>query len=152
MSVFVDLVALYEDAGFVVQSSLSPAHFPGFSLAELPFTFIHGDDGKLCVGGGISLSEITFFEALCEQLRPARIFIIGNAFGWSTLALGLINRAARVVAIDHCLRLGVRVFAAVLRHHFRQRLQSQRDLLLRSQRDVLLFASHRVVFGGALVR
>jgi predicted O-methyltransferase YrrM len=104
MSVFVDLVSLYEEAGFTVQSSLSVAHFPGLSSADIPFSYLYGPDGRACIGGGIALAEIAFFEALCERLHPRRIFIVGNAFGWSTLALGLINREARVVAIDYCPR------------------------------------------------
>ena len=104
MSVFVDLVALYEGAGFTVQSSLSPAHFPGTNGADVPFSYLFGPNGRACKGGGIALAEIAFFESLCERARPKRIFIIGNAFGWSTLALALINRSARVVAIDYCPR------------------------------------------------
>ena len=104
MSVIVDLVALYEEAGFTVQSSLSPAHFPGHSLAEIPFTYLFGPDGQMSKGGGIAFGEIAFFEALCERVRPRTVFIVGNAFGWSTLALALINPTARVVAIDLCPR------------------------------------------------
>lgn len=104
MSVIVDLVTLYEEAGFTVQSSLSPAHFPGHNLADIPFTYLFGPDGQMAKGGGIAFGEIAFFEALCERLRPSTIFIVGNAFGWSTLALALINPAAKVVAIDSCPR------------------------------------------------
>ena len=104
MSTFVKLVTLYENFGLSVQSSLSPAHFPGFSLAEIPFTYIYDGDQKLSKGGGISLSEIAFFEALFEHYHPRNILVIGNSLGWSTLALGLINPDARVVAIDLCPR------------------------------------------------
>jgi hypothetical protein len=104
MSVIVDLVSLYEDAGFSVQANLSTLHFPGHDPAVLPFCYLYGPDGKLCKGGGISFPEIQFFEALSERIRPKSIFIIGNAFGWSTLALGLINPGARIVAIDICWR------------------------------------------------
>ena len=104
MSVLVDLVALYEGAGFTIQSNLSPAHFPGYGLADIPFTYVFDGERQLCKGGGIAFTEVAFFEALCERLRPRNIFVIGNAYGWSTLSLALINRSARVVAIDLCPR------------------------------------------------
>jgi hypothetical protein len=105
MSVIVDLVKLYEDAGFSVQANLSALHFPGREPAELSFCYLFGPDGKACKGGGISFPEIAFFEALCERVKPKSIFIVGNAFGWSSLALGLINPTARIVAIDICWRV-----------------------------------------------
>ena len=104
MSTFVKLVALYEKCGLSVQSSLSPAHFPGFNLAEIPFTYIYDGDEKLSKGGGISLSEIAFFEAVFEHYHPRNILVIGNSLGWSTLALGLMNPVSRIVAIDLCPR------------------------------------------------
>ena len=64
MSTFTQLNTLYNKFGYTVQSSLSPAHFPGFNLADIPFTYIFKEGEKMCVGGGISLSEIAFFEAL----------------------------------------------------------------------------------------
>ena len=104
MSTFVKLVSLYESFGLSVQSSLSPAHFPGFNLAEIPFTYIYDGDEKLSKGGGISLSEVAFFEALFEQYHPKNILVIGNSLGWSTLALGIINPGSSIVAIDLCPR------------------------------------------------
>jgi predicted O-methyltransferase YrrM len=100
------LVELYEAKGFAVQSGLSPLHFPGNSWADLPFTYIFKDGEKVCDGGGIALPEITFLETLFEHFRPSSLFVIGNAFGWSTLALALLNPNARTVAIDLCPRPG----------------------------------------------
>jgi len=104
MSTIVDLVHLYEYAGFTVQSSLNPGHFAGYNIAEIPFTYIYQDDKPMCKGGGIAFAEIGFMESVFENYHPQNIFIIGNAFGWSTLALALMNRSARVVAIDWCPR------------------------------------------------
>jgi len=103
-NVFVRLIELYENHGYTVQSSLSPSHFPGFNLAEIPFTYIFRDNKQVCKGGGISLAEICFFEALFENYKPNSLFIIGNAFGWSTLALAILNPSSKVVAIDMCPR------------------------------------------------
>ena len=65
---------------------------------------IYDGDEKLSKGGGISLSETAFFEAVFEHYHPKNILVIGNSLGWSTLALGLINPAASIVAIDLCPR------------------------------------------------
>jgi len=102
MSVIVDLVTLYESAGFGVRTNLAIHHFPGQRHAEITFTHLFGPNGRIGNMSGIAFAEIAFFEALCERAQPRSIFIVGNAFGWSTLALGLINPNAKVVAIDHC--------------------------------------------------
>lgn len=101
---FVKLVGLYEANGYRVQTSLSPAHFPGFNLAEIPFTYIYKDGARMSKGGGIALAEIAFLENLLTARSPKNIFVIGNAFGWSTLALALICPQAKIVAIDWCPR------------------------------------------------
>jgi hypothetical protein len=41
-----------------------------------------------------------FFECLFDSYKPARLFIIGNSFGWSTVALSLFNPQSQVVAMD----------------------------------------------------
>jgi predicted O-methyltransferase YrrM len=41
-----------------------------------------------------------FLEHFSSYLEPKRILVVGNAFGWSTLALALIFPQARVVGID----------------------------------------------------
>jgi len=92
------LVALYENRGIKVATGLNSHHFGDFPLA--PFTwFIRGRE-SLTNGLGIGLQEIYFLECLFARFRPERLFVIGNSFGWSTLALALMNRDARVVAID----------------------------------------------------
>jgi len=101
---FVELVNLYERHGFTVQTSLSPAHFPGFGLADIPFTYIYKDNVRMSKGGGIALAEIYFLENLTAARPPKNIFVIGNAFGWSTLALALMCPGAKIVAIDWCPR------------------------------------------------
>ena len=110
---FVELIRLYEKNGYEVQSSLSPLHFPGFYLADIPFSYIYRDGIKMSRGGGLAMAELAFLDCLMPVLQPKNIFVIGNAFGWTTLALGLMWPAARVVAIDICPRpeeaLGIEV-------------------------------------------
>lgn len=102
MSVFLELLSLYEDNGITVQTSLSPGHFPGFGSQDIPFTYMFRDGQQLCEGGGIAFAEIAFLEHLFSAFQPERIFVVGNAFGWSTLALAIMNPSARIVAIDSC--------------------------------------------------
>ena len=41
-----------------------------------------------------------FLEQFPDLISPQRILIIGNAFGWSTIALALMFPNAKTVAID----------------------------------------------------
>lgn len=52
-------------------------------------------------GLGISLLEIYFFENVLKVFEPKRIFLIGIAAGWSTIAFGLINPSAVLYGIDN---------------------------------------------------
>lgn len=85
-------------------SSLSPLHFPGHGWADIPFTYLDKAGQRATKGGGIAIAEIYFLEVLFEDFHPTNIFVIGNAFGWSTVALALLNPDAKVVAIDACPR------------------------------------------------
>jgi hypothetical protein len=102
MSVFLDLLSLYEGEGITVQTSLSPGHFPGFNSQDIPFTYMYRNGVQLAEGGGIAFAELAFLEHLFAVIHPRRLFVVGNAFGWSTLALAILNPDARVVAIDFC--------------------------------------------------
>jgi hypothetical protein len=102
MSVFLDLLSLYEGEGITVQTSLSPGHFPGFNSQDIPFTYMYRDGVQLAEGGGIAFAELAFLEHLFAVIHPRRLFVVGNAFGWSTLALAILNPGARIVAIDFC--------------------------------------------------
>lgn len=104
MNAFVKLVNMYEAYGFSVQAGLSPLHFPGHSWADIPFTYFIADGKRAAKGGGIAIAEIYFLDALFADYSPKNIFVIGNAFGWSTIALSILNPNARVVAIDACPR------------------------------------------------
>ena len=101
---FVKLVQLYESSGYEVQSSLSPAHFPGFNLADIPFSYIYQDGVKMSRGGGLAMAELSFLECLLPMVQSQNIFVIGNSFGWTKLALGLMCPTSRIVAIDMCPR------------------------------------------------
>lgn len=95
--VFPELIKLYKDYGYCIQTGLNP-HTLGYKFA--PFTTVYKDDKQLTTGGGISLQEIYFLECLFSEYQPKNIFCIGNAFGWSSLAIALLNPDAKVVCID----------------------------------------------------
>ena len=67
---------------------------------SLGFTHLFDPNGIERASSGIAFAEIAFVEALCQRARPRSVFMLGNAFGWNTLAFGLINPAAQIVAID----------------------------------------------------
>jgi predicted O-methyltransferase YrrM len=96
---FVQLLRIFNRAGLSVRIGLNPAHFrPGFNY--LQFCYLFKDGRQLSTGAGITLPEVFFFQSLFEICHPQNIFIVGNAFGWSTILLAICNPQARVVAID----------------------------------------------------
>ena len=58
----------------------------------------------MCKGGGLAVSELMFVNCITSIIKPKNIFVIGNSFGWSTLALGLMCPESCIVAIDFCSR------------------------------------------------
>jgi hypothetical protein len=98
MSAFTELLGIYGKRGYEIRTGLNPYHFHGYR--DAPFTAILKDGQVLGTGGGISLQEVYFLENLFSVYRPKRLFVIGNAFGWSTVLLGLLNKEAKIVAID----------------------------------------------------
>lgn len=100
MHVFLQLLSLYQKRGFHVRVGLQPHHFQGLHPLVLPFAALFQGDEQYATGLGMSPFEITVMDTLCTHRKPKSIFIIGNAFGWSTLALALSNPSAKIVAID----------------------------------------------------
>lgn len=98
MSILPRLLAIYQDRGFAIRTGLNPAHFANHR--EAPFTVLWRGEEMLFGYGGLSLHEIMILEQVCALLDPRRIYIIGNAWGWSTVALALMAPRARIVAAD----------------------------------------------------
>lgn len=98
MPILNPLVSFYERRGINIAAGFSPWRYA--NLPKVAFTwFLRG--GKCLTNGlGISVQEVYFLECLFATYRPSTIFVIGNSWGWSTLALALLNPKARVVAID----------------------------------------------------
>lgn len=98
-SVFMRLLAAYRRHGYRVRAGLNPHYF-----ADPDAAFAHFFDqaGRaLAVGGGIDPQELHFLELLVGAgVRPERVLIIGNAFGWSTLAMGMLLPSSTVVAME----------------------------------------------------
>jgi hypothetical protein len=97
MTILPRLYEIYRSAGLVPLTGHSTSHMHNWR--DAPFTRFF--DGQGLVGcAGLSLFEIMFVEHLRDYLQPRAILVIGNAHGWSTLALALTFPAARIVAID----------------------------------------------------
>ena len=91
------LFNIYRAAGYEPITGYSPYHF--FNVRDVPCTmFLKNNVLSGCPG--VALQEIMFFEQFREFISPQRILIIGNAFGWSTIAFALIFPKAKTVAID----------------------------------------------------
>ncbi|HEY1719745.1 MAG TPA: class I SAM-dependent methyltransferase [Magnetospirillaceae bacterium] len=97
MSILPKLFQLYVDAGYQPLTGYNSYFFQNYRAA--PFT-------KLVKGGqatsewGLALQEIMFLEHFGTYLKPKRVFVIGNAEGWSTIALALTFPDGKVVGID----------------------------------------------------
>ena len=100
MPVFPRLVGLYEKRGYEIASGLFPPHFGNWRDAA--FTWLLRDGKSTTINLGIAQQELYFLECLVSGWRPPNIFIVGNSFGWSTLALALMAPRSRVVALDAC--------------------------------------------------
>jgi len=98
MPVLNKLISLYRNEGFRISTGLNPCHFENYPLAQ--FTWLVRDGESQTNGLGIAMQEIYFLECLFDGYQPKNIFIIGNSFGWSTLALALLNPEAKLIAID----------------------------------------------------
>lgn len=98
MSVFTKLLSIYERAGLQIRVGLNPFHWN--NNRDVPFAVMFKDGRWLETGWGVSIQEIYLLETLFEEYHPQRIFIIGNAFGWSTILFALLNPSATVVALD----------------------------------------------------
>lgn len=97
MSILPKLIAMYRAEGFEPLTGYNPYHFGGWM--DAPFTkFIKGN--TLYGFAGLALQEVMMLEGLRDILQPKNILVIGNAHGWSTLALSLIFPNAKVVAVD----------------------------------------------------
>jgi hypothetical protein len=91
------LFNIYRAAGYEPITGYSPFHF--FNLRDVPFTvFLKHNTISGCPG--LALQEIMFVEQFRDFIAPQRVLIIGNAYGWSTIALALTFPSAKIVAID----------------------------------------------------
>jgi len=92
---------MYQKQGLQVRTGLNPLHFRrNRDSIHTAFTAIYKNGRILSTGGGIALQEVYFFECLFSAYQPSKIFVVGNAFGWSTLLLSILNPQAKVVALD----------------------------------------------------
>ncbi|MBS1817183.1 MAG: tetratricopeptide repeat protein [Acidobacteria bacterium] len=140
------LLKAYRRHGFLARTGLNPRYFDD---PDCPFTHFQRANGEtMNVGGGLAPQEIHFLEGLCEgAYRPRRILIVGNAFGWSAIALGMILPESVIVAMD----AGLEGSAAGLGASLTMQIASEEHLSVRvvdalSPRDVAQVVATE--FGG----
>jgi predicted O-methyltransferase YrrM len=98
MPLFDKLLGAYEAEGFRIATGLNSTMYR--DLFTAPFTRLVRDGESLTDGYGISLQELWFLEVLGTVKPASSILVIGNSFGWSTLALALVYEGGRVLALD----------------------------------------------------
>jgi predicted O-methyltransferase YrrM len=98
MTIAARLFAIYEKCGVTVTSGVCS---PDFATAEASeFTRYFRDGKSLTIYLGIALREVYFLECLFDRYKPRMLFAIGNSWGFSTIALALLNPDARVIVLD----------------------------------------------------
>ncbi|MFN7914068.1 MAG: tetratricopeptide repeat protein [Vicinamibacterales bacterium] len=97
-NVFLRLLRAYKRHGYTVRTGLNPFYF---AEADAPFARLFRASGEpLGVGAGLAPQELQFLELLLDATRPSTALVIGNAFGWSSIAVGLSAPGASVVAME----------------------------------------------------
>jgi len=107
MQTLIRLIELYKKYDLHAYGGFFPWHFDRQHPLEqtglhqsLPFMAVAYGQQTLSTGGGIAPLEVLFLSSLSKSLGAQKVFIVGNAFGWSTFALGFANPNAHIVAID----------------------------------------------------
>lgn len=96
------LLDIYEREGFTVQTGhmmtfwYDTTHMTAFR----EMSSLWRGDQRMGTGWGMPWGELTVLEWLGDGWQPESIFIIGNAFGWSTVAMRLAFPWSRLLAID----------------------------------------------------
>jgi len=98
MSAIVRLHQIYQSAGLTPMTGHCPGHM--FQWRDAPFTRFLRDDGSLVGCFGLSVHELLVLEPLNRHIDPRRILVVGNAHGWSSIALALFFPGAMVVGLD----------------------------------------------------
>ena len=97
MSILPVLVKAYEAHNLDVITGYNPFHMHNWR--DAPFT-VFANENKLLGCPGLALQEIMFLESLGKYLEPKNCFIVGNAFGWSTVATALTFPGSKTIGID----------------------------------------------------
>jgi predicted O-methyltransferase YrrM len=98
MSILPKLLQIFRDHGYHALTGYNSHFFQNFR--DAPFTRLLSTDGQLLGHAGLALQEVMFIEGLASYIAPRNILAIGNAYGWSSVALSLIFPGARVAALD----------------------------------------------------
>jgi len=85
MSIYEDIVELYKGENYSIKTS-------GWG----PYHIIDG----LSTGGGVTQLEVDYFNQYADEFPNPKIFIVGNAFGFSTFMFSKIFKNASIDVID----------------------------------------------------
>jgi predicted O-methyltransferase YrrM len=115
-SIVTELLDAFAEQGILIRVGNSEAR-SNDTNAQFATAF-HAHGGPVVTGGGIALSEVMFLELLLEH-AGGHCLVLGNGFGRSSVALGLMLRGrGRVLTMDACLEgldgdLGLKLVDAI---------------------------------------
>jgi predicted O-methyltransferase YrrM len=111
-AVFSDVQKRCKKEGLAVFGGFSP--FLTGSSRRAQFNFVARENTVLSTSGGIANDEAIFMYCLCEQIKPKKVLIIGNSYGFSTLFLSVSCPDATLVAFDKFRTEGIKTTIRLL--------------------------------------
>ena len=108
LDLYLQLIDLYKQEGYEIDTGSYHWHFDKlypleytFLHRRLPFPSLRQNGAPLSLGQGIAFAELMLITHCAQKQNAKNIFIIGNAFGWSTFALALACPQSQLVVIDN---------------------------------------------------
>ena len=111
--VWSELYRRYHEIGMELLGGYSP--FLVQNSRSAPFNYIHQNGVLKSTSGGIANDEASFLYSICELIKPKRILVIGNSYGFSTVFLSLANPKAKLVAFDKYRTKGLEVTSSLVK-------------------------------------
>ena len=96
-SVLAEVYRRYTSANLTITGSY---FFLGALEAACLGNYVKDHGNILCTSGAISNDDACFMYELTTVLKPKRILVIGNAYGFSTVLLSIMCPSAKLVAFD----------------------------------------------------
>jgi hypothetical protein len=110
-SILAELHRRYQSANLSITGSF---YFLGALEASCLGNYVKNHENILCTSAAISNDDASFMYELTTVLKPKRILVIGNAYGFSTVLLSIMCPSAKLVAFDKFRISGIKLTNSLL--------------------------------------